>query len=808
MPQPQNKVASNFVGGEISDLLNSRIDLPLYAKSLRHCENFIILPQGGARYRGGAQFIKNTRLNKPAWFIPFNFSDQQSYLIEATDLKFRFYSDQGIILNTAKTITGVSNASPGVITSASHGFSNGDEVFIKGIVGPYELNSRFYLVANSATNTFTLTEIDGAPVSTLNLSTYTGGGTAAKVYEIASPFAEADLPTLQWAQSADTMYFAHRNYKPRKLVRTNNTSWAVSTPTLTADPFGADGSGNCPGAVTFIDSSRLMYAGTSNAPETLWASKAPTTGVSSFENFTTGTNDADAFIFTLASIHGRVDAIQWVSSTNKIIVLGCFGSIRTLYGATFTTPISPTSLTAKSINTLGAARITPVTNGDSLYYVQRGSELMRSFEYDFTADQYVTSNKNLVSTHLTDGTTYAQIVEQQTKHYDAVWALRADGTYLGLTYHQDENISGWHRHYVAGQFRDSATKSLYSRAKVLNVGVLPRTTGGDQLWLIVEREINNKTVRSVELIADQPAFPRQVEFYSGSTNEARDRSRYFSALWEKQKLACHLDMSVTYNGAAEGNTQTISLIPSATTGNNALMRSVVITGTLLAPIITATDYFTADMVGREIWKAYDGEGNGGGRARITSYIDAQNVIVEIIQDFDNTDPLQPGMWHLSTRRVSGLNHLEGQIVQVVADGGVHPDCQVQNGAVNLNYAASVVHAGLSYTGRIKTQNQDQGGITGVAEAKTRCVYRCMIDLLHTIGLKFGTDEYRLEQIDLRNTIDDRLDRAPALQCTTARVDIQDTPSEIEKCLSFVQDLPLPCTFLGYDLFTRTTDEGA
>lgn len=807
MPMPSNKVTSNFVGGEVSELLNARIDLPVYPKSLQIAENFVILPQGAGTFRGGAQLIKNTRLNRKAWYIPFQFSDSQSYLIECTALKARFYTEDGVVLLTATNIGGITNASPGVVTSVAHGYSNGDEIYIDEVEGMTELNGRFFLVANVTADTYTLTEIDGTSVGTAGYGVYSGGGTAAEVYEITTPFTEALLPTLQYCQSADTMYFASRSLKPRKLVRTSHTNWAVSTPTLTADPFGADGSADCPGAVALIDSGRLIFASTADGPETVWGSMAPdpATGATRFENFAVGTDDDDAFVFTLAALQGKVDAIQWITSTNKVIVLGCFGSVRTLYGATFTTPITPTSVTAKSINSLGAARITPVVNGDAVYYVQRGAKVLRSFEYDFTADQYVTTNKNLISQHLTAPGDYIQTVQQLTPAADIVWAVRDDGVLLGLTYHQDEGISGWHRHYLAGDYRDETTKGLTPTAKVLHCGVLPRESGGDQLWLVVEREINSKTVRTIELIADAPAFPRRIDFYTG--DEDADRDNFHNALWETQKQAVHLDMAVTYDGSASGAADSISLTPTGTTGTITLT-SAVITGTVLVPVVTPTNYFIDSMVGKEIWKKYDGMGGGGGRATITEVIDARTATVEVLQDFDSTEAMREGQWYLTTDEVSGLTHLEGLTVQVVADGGTHNDCTVQDGAITLDYQASVVHAGLKYTGRMTTMNQDPGGITGPAEAKSRSVYRCMIDLLNTLGLKFGTNIYDLVQLDERNATDDLLDRAPHLISGTARVDIQDTPSDTEKVLHFVQDTPLPATLLGYDVFVRTTDEGA
>jgi len=51
---------------------------------------------------------------------------------------------------------------------------------------------------------------------------------------------------------------------------------------------------------------------------------------------------------------------------------------------------------------------------------------------------------------------------------------------------------------------------------------------------------------------------------------------------------------------------------------------------------------------------------------------------------------------------SGFDHLEGQTVQVLADGAVHPDVVVSGGAVALQYPATHVAVGLGYLAKIRT----------------------------------------------------------------------------------------------------------
>ncbi len=122
----------------------------------------------------------------------------------------RVYRNGAQVLNaTAKTITAITKANPGVLTSNSHGFSNGDEVYIVSVGGMTELNGRNYRVANSTTNTFTLTDLYGTAINTTSFTTFTSGGTATEIFELASPYPEAVLFDVRFVQSADTMYFVH-----------------------------------------------------------------------------------------------------------------------------------------------------------------------------------------------------------------------------------------------------------------------------------------------------------------------------------------------------------------------------------------------------------------------------------------------------------------------------------------------------------------------------------------------------------------------------------------------------------------------
>lgn len=55
--------------------------------------------------------------------------------------------------------------------------------------------------------------------------------------EISTPYTEADLPDLRWAQSADVLYIVHPKHAPRKLTRSSHTSWAITAVDFLDGPY-------------------------------------------------------------------------------------------------------------------------------------------------------------------------------------------------------------------------------------------------------------------------------------------------------------------------------------------------------------------------------------------------------------------------------------------------------------------------------------------------------------------------------------------------------------------------------------------
>ena len=229
---------TNFTGGELSPRLDGRTDLTKYSSGCSTLENLVVYPHGSAARRPGSTFIAEVAdSDNKTRLIPFEFSTTQTYMLEFSNLKMRVYKDKGAVLEGDKTITGITQANPAVVTASSHGYSNGDEVLISGVSGMTEVNNKRFLVADKTTNTFELQDKDGVDINSTGFTAYSSGGVSNKVFELATPYTTAQLFDLKFAQSADVMYITHPSHEVEKLSRTGHTSWTLTDVDFTKGPM-------------------------------------------------------------------------------------------------------------------------------------------------------------------------------------------------------------------------------------------------------------------------------------------------------------------------------------------------------------------------------------------------------------------------------------------------------------------------------------------------------------------------------------------------------------------------------------------
>ena len=89
---------NSFNSGEISPLLEGRVDVKKYYSGCRTLENMVVLPHGGVVKRPGSQYIASAKIaTQTCRLIPFEFSTEQAYILELGNEYMRFYKDGGQI---------------------------------------------------------------------------------------------------------------------------------------------------------------------------------------------------------------------------------------------------------------------------------------------------------------------------------------------------------------------------------------------------------------------------------------------------------------------------------------------------------------------------------------------------------------------------------------------------------------------------------------------------------------------------------------------------------------------------------------
>ncbi len=239
-------LAATFSRGEFSPRLHGRPDIQDYAQALQTCKNWLVMRQGGLTRRPGFVWINNVRDNtRLSRLIEFEFNEEQAYALlfngsGGGTAAIRFYTLGGVVTLTAQNITGITQANPAVVTYTGADYTNNTRVWIDGVVGMPEVNNREFTVqnVNAGANTFELfSPVTSANVNSTGYGAYVSGGSVAAFYEIGSPYGDTELFDIQNAQRGDTVYLAHPSYAPRKLIRSSETSWAISQINFDDGPY-------------------------------------------------------------------------------------------------------------------------------------------------------------------------------------------------------------------------------------------------------------------------------------------------------------------------------------------------------------------------------------------------------------------------------------------------------------------------------------------------------------------------------------------------------------------------------------------
>lgn len=240
MGQARFGIQPTFAGGEFSPSMYARVDLPaMYAKGLKTCRNFTVLPHGGIRNRPGTKMIAAAGDSTHAVrLIPFVSGSNVAYTLEFGQGYIRFYtSDAQILASSTVTawVTGTTYAAKAFVTQGG---------------------STYICLVGHVAGTFA-TDLAS------------GDWKLQTAYEISSPFQGVDLFNIKFAQNAGAMYFACAGYAPRQLVITAADNWAMTAYANTNGPFRLTNTDNTStitpsgltGSITLTASKSIFNAG-------------------------------------------------------------------------------------------------------------------------------------------------------------------------------------------------------------------------------------------------------------------------------------------------------------------------------------------------------------------------------------------------------------------------------------------------------------------------------------------------------------------------------------------------------------------
>jgi hypothetical protein len=173
------------------------------------------------------------------------------------------------VLAATKTITAITKASPGVVTSTAHGYANGSYVLLS-IQGMSQLDNKVGRVANQAANTFELEGIDTTLFDTFSSGTaalITFGTTLSSVKGLSASggdFDFLDTTTIHGAVKTQIPGL------PNPLTYSFDNLWDISDAAQTAMKLASDSQAQRAFRVTFGTGGNIMvfsgYVGFTGAP--------------------------------------------------------------------------------------------------------------------------------------------------------------------------------------------------------------------------------------------------------------------------------------------------------------------------------------------------------------------------------------------------------------------------------------------------------------------------------------------------------------------------------------------------------------
>ena len=845
---------TNFTAGELSPRLDGRTDVNKYFNGCSRLENFIIHPHGGASRRPGTKFIASVKTAANATrLIPFEFSVTQTYVLEFGHNYFRIYKDGGQVVSSGSAVEvatpyGTSDLSaikftqsadlmylvhpdysPRVISRSSHTAWTIAEVAFRR--GPMQDE-------NSTTTTLVASASTGNPNITASASLFvaTDVGRIIKLHEGYAKISSITSATVAVAAvqensdgrtellpsyTADTIGFAEgdpsatglehndritdstgdfvtQGFKVGQFITvtgagtsgnnvTNKLVVQVTADTILLAPsadlvteaagqdvtivgvlaastswsFGAfSATTGFPSTVTFFEE-RLVFANTATEPQTLFFSVS-----GDFTDFAEGITSGSSLTYTIGS--NQVNVIRYLVAARSLIV-GTSGGEYVVTSGT-QEPLNPTNTQIKRQTTYGTADIQPVQVGNVTLFVQRAKRKVRELGYNYDADSYTAPDLTILAEHITESGIKEFALQQEPDNI--VWCVLENGKLVGMTYRREEQVVAWHEHIIGGRFGTcTVTVSDYANIAVGTTLTFTKSDGS-----IV-------TFTSEAVSGDAPADTSLGWRPNESNNTTADN--IFT------RINAHADFTVANPSAAivtifetnHNGSGFLSCVSSDTT-------RLVTTDEGISQVESLA-IVPGDLDEDSVYMIVKRTVNGA-VSRSIEYFSAFDFGTDVTDAFFVDSALSYS--GSAATSMSGLGHLEGETVAILADGSTHPTKSVASGALTLERTATKAHIGLNYSSILQTMRIEAGGTEGTSQAKIKRIHDVTLRLYRSVGAKVGSLESELDLIHFRSSAD-RMDTAIGLFSGDKEVEFRGG-YDSDAFVLVKQDQPLPLTILA------------
>lgn len=764
----------SFAAGELSPTLFSRVDLARYQIGLKTCKNFQVMQHGGVRNRAGTRYVDSTPNNAQVRLVRFKFSINDACMLVFGNFVMYVVRNGAYIQASGGGAYNI--ATPWSIADLSElNWTQSADVmtFVHSAYRPRELK-RF------ANDNWTITEptyLPTVPTPTgVQVSTPAGGTGAAKIVKVQVTAVIDDTLLIQESLPATSAAITIYNSDPTLSVGWNGVPGATyyniykddtgsgvygfvgravtnafvdrnivatktDTPPTGADPFV--GTGNYPSAVGYYQQ-RKVYGGSLLNPQTSYFSR---TG--DFNNFgySSPGKDDDSITWTMAS-----------TEVNRILnYLPIKDSLMTFTsGAEWAIAGQSSGFTAKTINGNpqsynGSGFVPPLVLNDTAVYLQSRGQAVAGLNYSLEADGIASEDLTIWSTHLFRDYSITSWCYQRLPD-SIIWAVRSDGTMLGLTYLRRQDIIAWHRHETDGDIE--------------SICCIPEGQE-DVVYMVVKRLINGVTKRFIE----------------------RMQTRNIPTMYDTGKrdagMGFFVDAGLSYYGWNDTSI-TAGLYNSATW----LYPDVV-------EIQSSVNFFAASDVGKQF--AFRDPATLS-----VTYVDVTEYISPILMRGVPTAKIPEGLRNVATpmfarciKTVTGLSHLEGKQVAILADGLVIADnvtgnYTVTGGTIVLPSPAGLVHIGLPYTSDVETLRINVSGQETLND-KLKTVSSVTVIVDESRGIFAGKDQNSLWEAKQR--FDENYNDPVDLLTGTTKIQITND-FDGQGQVFIRQSDPLPLTILG------------